>query len=88
MKTVIQHFSPFLKLNPHFSDKAIYQATIKRWLKKQEDRSSDTPGKSLQGRMSLEAVDTLVEIVDQRPYCALDVSRSSFTDGIAQLWDD
>ncbi len=43
---------------------------IKRWCKKLKDKASDAPSKSLQRRIRLEVVDTLVEIVGQRRYCA------------------
>ncbi len=35
---------------------------FKRWCKKQEDKASDAPSKSLQRRIRLKVVDTLVEI--------------------------
>ncbi len=54
----------FFKYNPHFSDKAISQATIKRSFKELEDKASDTPDKSSQRHIRLEIVDKLVEIVD------------------------
>ncbi len=66
--TVIQHYAPFLRFNPYFFDKAISQATIKRWFKKLKDKASDAQSKSLQRRARLEVVDELVEIVDSCPY--------------------
>ncbi len=65
VKTVIQHHEPFLKYNPHFPGKAISQADNLAT----EDKASDAPSKFLQRRMRLEAVDELVEIVGQNPYC-------------------
>ncbi len=63
VKIFIQHNSPFLKSNPYFFDKAISQATIKRWFKKLEYKASDAQSKSLQRRARLEVVDELAEII-------------------------
>ncbi len=67
VKTVVY---PFLKYNPHFSDKVVSQAIIERWFKELEDKVSDAPSKFLQRRIRLEVVDTLVVILDQSPYFA------------------
>ncbi len=69
-RTVIQHYKPSSKSSPHFSDKAISQATINRWFKELEDQATDAPRKPLQRHMRLEVWDELVGITGQSPYCA------------------
>ncbi len=56
VKIVIQHYYPFLKYNPHLSDKVIRQAKIKRRFKERERR------------IRLEVADELEAIVDESPY--------------------
>ncbi len=69
VKIDIQHYWPFLKYNPHFSDKAFSQVTNERWFKEPENMGSDAPNKFLQRHMKLEVGDELVNIVGENPYC-------------------